>query len=76
MVAIDRGPGASYADSVARRRGPLLLVAFLAAVIAGGGGGVRAPWLPRQAQDEPTPGSVVRVVYASGLATWRLPRME
>jgi hypothetical protein len=61
---------------VARKAGPLLLLAFLIAVMAGGGGGVTAPWLPRSPDSPLEPVSVEQVRLATLGPGWRLHRME
>jgi len=61
---------------VARRRGPLLLLAFLVAVMASGGGGVTAPWIPRPVD---VPSDERAVVQADNVVTttiWKRLRME
>jgi hypothetical protein len=61
---------------VARKAGPLLLIAFLLAIVAGGGGGVRvAPWMPRLPQSPPEPVTVAQARVAAG-ASWQVHRME
>jgi hypothetical protein len=61
---------------VARKAGPLLLIAFLLAIVAGGGGGVRvAPWMPRSPRAHPEPVTVAQARVAAG-ASWQVHRME
>ena len=61
---------------MARKAGPLLLIAFLVAVMASGGGGVTAPWLPRSPEGPPQPVSFAEIRLATGGASWLLHRME
>ena len=61
---------------VARKAGPLLLIAFLVAVMASGGGGVTAPWMPRSPDSPPEPVSVAEARLAIGGVSWLLHRME
>ena len=61
---------------MARKVGPLLLIAFLLAIVAGGGGGVRvAPWMPRYQQSPPEQVTVAQARVAAG-AGWQVHRME
>jgi hypothetical protein len=61
---------------VARKAGPLLLLAFLVAIMAGGSGGVTAPWLPRSPESPLQAVTVAQVKLATLGPGWRLHRME
>jgi hypothetical protein len=61
---------------VARKAGPLLLLAFLVAVMAGGSGGVTAPWVPGSPGSPPEPVTLAEARLAMGGGAWRLHRME
>ncbi|MET0772428.1 MAG: hypothetical protein ABWZ82_05030 [Candidatus Limnocylindrales bacterium] len=60
---------------MARKAGPLLLIAFLLAITAGGGGGVTPPW-PRSPDSPPEPVTAAQVRLATGGLAWRPLRME
>ncbi|MEZ4596605.1 MAG: hypothetical protein R3C32_07025 [Chloroflexota bacterium] len=61
---------------MARRRGPLLLLAFLAAVMVGGGGGVTAPWMPRPTDVAPETATLAHVQPPLVNGIWGRLRME
>ena len=60
---------------MARKAGPLVLIAFLIAIVVAGRGGVTSPWLPRFPQSPPEPVTVAQARVAAG-ASWQVHRME